>query len=413
MAVDSKLYFHNTFDALIEHESWGKIKSEVDPESKKQTLREVASVILKAVDRVDSLENLQGIVRKWLLVNSAELDQSDRSRLIRLKKCFMQVDGKSKFNPDGVQRLADDGPEGLKARIVSIIDPHVPLEVNYERLKQYCLQNGIKIQVCERFFIRNLFERYPDPQHKEALASNCLEYRGFDVMAVQELLCDQFRHLQIEDEAARCRLANVVLIKRPDLFLRHLQNFRIRDESNRFTFAMTALFHNLDLFINHYQRFNIQSDASNLRIALEFALFAPELASEHVRLFTLAPEHREIFNKFILCRNTCALIFDPEADPHTRQYQTTLMQWVKFDFINCAFPQALIDRWYSGLVFLLKKTLDVRAAQEVINWAIARGILTTGNFAQLAEIHPANRLLLGAALCVKDPEWGIKNLAFQ
>jgi hypothetical protein len=412
VAVDSKQFFHNTFDRLIQHESWNKMKPVASSEANRAAIREIVTLIIRPEDAktIASLDQLKGVVKHWISMHSPELDQSDQDRFNKLKNCFKRAH--VNFNPDGLNRLTDDGPQGIKAQISQCIDRTLSVEMNYERLKQYCLQIPLKIDVVKRLFIRKLFDLYPEPSHKEAVSLCCLQAQSVDVYALQELLCDQFKHLKIEDEAARLRLAKVLLAVRPDLFSRHYPSFQIREESNRLQLALSTLYANVQLFINHYDRFMIQSDKCKLQMALELALFDPQLAEEYGQMIHLTNVvHQEHFTKFILCVKMCALVFEPNANPQSHAYQNALLQWIHMDFSSeCVFPQSLVDQWRQGLVQLFQQRLDVQEAQQIVRWAVERAFISTEHFAQFQNINPENRVHLAMALYQQDPEWGASNL---
>lgn len=412
VSVDSKQFFHSTFDKLIEAESWGKLKPARSSEANRNEIRKLAGILLKPKDAeaIHSLNDMKGVVKRWLVVNGPELDQSDRARVNSLRQSFMKAG--IKLNLEGVNRLIDDGEDGLKACITRGLNPEWPIEMNYEALKNYCLEIPLKIEVVNRFFIRKMFDLCFDQEWKEALAMDCIQAAGFDAPFLQDLLCEQFRHLKIEDEAARCRIAEALLMIRPDLFLKYFAHFHIHQESNRVQLAIFAMQNHIALFLCDYARFNITSDTGKMQVALELALLDPQLAEANRKLLHLTNfEHRDLFNTFLFCQASCGIVFNPHADPALRNYENKLLEWIHMEFpAEWTFPDLLVEKWRLGLFYLLEKPLDVHEAQKIVQWAVERNILSTEHFAQFEKIHSSNRVHLAIALYQKDPAWAAENL---
>lgn len=407
MAVDSKQFFHKTFDTLINSPAWNGIFSSSKSDVYQASVQRLAMVIIKPVqaETVQSLGEFGGIVRQWMYVNSPELDSSDISRIAELKKRFHR--GKAPFKDDGFEQLAVDPSNGLKSDIYHCIDPQLSVYHNYEQLKNFCLTVPLKIELVKRYFIRTLFEQYPEIDDKKALALNCVFYPGPDVLEVQELFCSQFKHLGIADESVRLELATNILACRPDLFIQHFPSFGIFEESNRLLLAITALHTNLGLFVEHYALFKIQSDPCKFQMALEAALFDPECAQLNRALFHLTNfEHRALFDRFLVAQTTCGIVFKVDADPSILQYQRAMEQWIHLDFSPvCKFPEAVVENWSWAIFYLLEKKMEVKSAQKIIQWALDRNVITTECISDFAKIEPSNFVHLAVALYAKDPQW--------
>lgn len=407
VAIDSKQYFHNTFDALINHSAWNGTVSPANSNVHLTSIKKLAMVIIKPVhaEKVQSLGELGGIVRQWMYVNSAELDYSDKARFAELRKLFHG--GKTSFKDDGLELLAVDPSHGLKAEIFDGIDPQVSVFHNYEQLKRFCLSKPLKIELVKRHFMRTLFEQYPELDDKKALALNCIMYPGPDVWEVQELFCSQLKHLKIPDEAVSLELATLVLAQRPDLFIQYFSSFGIFEEVKRLLLAITALHTNLELFVEHYALFKIQTDQSKFQMALEAALFDPEFARLNRGLFHLTNfEHRALFDRFLVAQTTCGIVFKRDADPSRPQYQQAMEQWIHLDFSPvCNFPADVVENWSWAIFYLLEKKMDVKAAQKIIQWALDRDVITKDCISDFAKIEPSNLVHLLVALYAKDPKW--------